>query len=125
MPPDRILKFPRSDNKSLFVLVQVTSNGSNPLDVKLVATEGEAAYVTTCKSQAFAYIGISKSGPSFISLALLLDLEFDKFSSKTRPSSIVESQELPRVRDRMALYIGCSAKPGAHIGDSSNCHCPE
>lgn len=50
MAQTRILRFARSDDKSAFVLVQVTPKGSKPLDLKLVGTEGEAPYVASCKS---------------------------------------------------------------------------
>ncbi|KAJ3468571.1 hypothetical protein MRS44_002636 [Fusarium solani] len=40
MAQTRILRFARSDDKSAFVLVQVTPKGSKPLDLKLVGTEG-------------------------------------------------------------------------------------
>ncbi|KAH7157050.1 hypothetical protein EDB81DRAFT_411415 [Dactylonectria macrodidyma] len=46
----RILRFPRSDDESAFVLVQVTPKGSRALDLKLVGTEGEAPYNASCKS---------------------------------------------------------------------------
>jgi hypothetical protein len=45
----RVLRFPRSDDKAAFVLVQVTQKGSKPLDLKLVGTEGEEPYVTSLK----------------------------------------------------------------------------
>jgi len=47
-PNTRVVKFPRSDDESTSVLVQVTSSGRKALDLKLVATEGEAPYVCTC-----------------------------------------------------------------------------
>ncbi|KAF4957364.1 hypothetical protein FSARC_11316 [Fusarium sarcochroum] len=46
----RVLRFPRSDDKSAFVLLQVTPKGSKRLDLKLVGTEGEEPYVASCKS---------------------------------------------------------------------------
>ncbi|KAF4441914.1 hypothetical protein F53441_11874 [Fusarium austroafricanum] len=46
----RVLRFPRSDDNSAFVLLQVTPRGSKRLDLKLVGTEGEAPYVASCKS---------------------------------------------------------------------------
>lgn len=49
MAQTRILRFARSDDKSAFVLVQVTPKGSKPLDLKLVGTEGEAPYVASLK----------------------------------------------------------------------------
>ncbi|RGP66850.1 hypothetical protein FLONG3_8722 [Fusarium longipes] len=45
----RVLKFPRSDDTTAFVLLQVTQKGSNPLDLKLVGTEGEEPYVASLK----------------------------------------------------------------------------
>ncbi|KAG9501258.1 hypothetical protein J7337_006942 [Fusarium musae] len=45
----RVLKFPRSDDKSSFVLLQATPNGSKRLDLKLVGTEGEEPYVASLK----------------------------------------------------------------------------
>lgn len=45
MAPTRVVKIPRSDDESASVLVQATPSGRRPLDLKLVATEGEAPYV--------------------------------------------------------------------------------
>lgn len=42
-----ILRIPRSDSEGEFVLVNVSSQGSSDLDVKLLATEGESPYVTS------------------------------------------------------------------------------
>lgn len=47
--PFKVLKFPCNDGS--FALVQATSKGSNPLDLKLVGTEGGAAYRVTRKLQ--------------------------------------------------------------------------
>lgn len=49
MAPKRILKFSQSENEASYVLVQVSSKGSKPLDLKLVGTEGEAPYVCSCE----------------------------------------------------------------------------
>jgi hypothetical protein len=49
MAPSQVLRFSRSDEESSFVLVQVVSTGSRPLDLRLVGTEGEAPYVAICK----------------------------------------------------------------------------
>ncbi|KAK2605919.1 hypothetical protein QQS21_003645 [Conoideocrella luteorostrata] len=49
MPPMRVLKFSRTDHESSCVLVQVSSKGSKPLDLKIVATEGEAAYFSSLR----------------------------------------------------------------------------
>ncbi|KAG8669826.1 hypothetical protein FPOAC1_009225 [Fusarium poae] len=47
--PMHVLRFPRSDDKTAFVLVQITQKGSKPLDLKLVGTEGEEPYVASLK----------------------------------------------------------------------------
>jgi hypothetical protein len=43
-PEARVLKIPRSDETSGYVLVNAVSRGSKPLDLKLEATEGEEEY---------------------------------------------------------------------------------
>ena len=50
MAPLRVLKFERPDaqsNDSPFILLEAKSRGSKPLDLKVVATEGEFEYSTT------------------------------------------------------------------------------
>ena len=47
MASEHILRIPRSDSQGDFVLVSTSSNGSSPLDLKLLATEGDSPYVTT------------------------------------------------------------------------------
>ncbi|KAG6033478.1 hypothetical protein E4U41_006902 [Claviceps citrina] len=44
MASQKVLKFPRTDQDSSFVLVHVAPRGSKPLDLKLVGTEGSAPY---------------------------------------------------------------------------------
>ena len=48
-PKERILKFNVSDDESKYVLVNVKSRGSKPLDVKIQATEGDAEYALSRK----------------------------------------------------------------------------
>ncbi|GAO14268.1 uncharacterized protein UV8b_08133 [Ustilaginoidea virens] len=48
MAPKRIIKVSHQDEAS-FVLIQVSSKGSKPLDLKLVGTEGEAPYVCSLR----------------------------------------------------------------------------
>lgn len=48
MAASRVIKLPRDDDESTYALIQVIQKGSKPLDVKLVGTEGEAPYVTSC-----------------------------------------------------------------------------
>ncbi|OAA52390.1 DNA double-strand break repair and VJ recombination XRCC4 [Beauveria brongniartii RCEF 3172] len=45
MVTSRVLKVPQSDNDKEFVLLQASSSGKKPLDLKLIGTEGEAPYV--------------------------------------------------------------------------------
>ena len=47
MMSEHILRVPRADSEGDFVIVNVASNGSSPLDLRLLATEGESPYVTT------------------------------------------------------------------------------
>ncbi|PTB67497.1 hypothetical protein BBK36DRAFT_1116066 [Trichoderma citrinoviride] len=49
MTASRVIKLPRDDDESAYVLIQVVQKGSKPLDVKLVGTEGAAPYATTLK----------------------------------------------------------------------------
>lgn len=68
--PFKVLKFPCSDGNQ--VLVQATSKGNHPLDLKLVGTEGSAAYRVTCKLSSTVMRGIgrmTKIGVSGISEA--------------------------------------------------------
>ncbi|KAJ9288252.1 hypothetical protein C8Q69DRAFT_116002 [Paecilomyces variotii] len=44
-PAPRILRLSRTDDPTAYVLIHVSRSGSEPLDLKLVATEGEAPYV--------------------------------------------------------------------------------
>jgi hypothetical protein len=54
MAQPRVSRFSRSDNESTFVLVHIASNGSKSLDLKLIATEGEAPYAATLKNDKVA-----------------------------------------------------------------------
>lgn len=58
MAAEHILRLPRNDTVG-FVLVNVTSNGPLPLDLQLLATEGESPYIATSKS--YAYLTSSRS----------------------------------------------------------------
>ncbi|EGX93195.1 DNA double-strand break repair and VJ recombination XRCC4 [Cordyceps militaris CM01] len=55
----RVLKVPQSDNDKEFVLLQVSSSGKKPLDLKLIGTEGEAPYVVKTTVQTEASISIT------------------------------------------------------------------
>lgn len=50
----RVIRIPRSDlnvndGQAHFVLVHVESTGKNPLDLKLVGTDGESVFSVSCK----------------------------------------------------------------------------
>ena len=49
MTSEHILRVPRSDSEGDFVLVKVSTNGSLPLDLKLLATEGTNPYICLSK----------------------------------------------------------------------------
>lgn len=49
MAPEHVLRIPRTDSPGDFILLNTTSNGSSPLDLQLLATEGSEPYVKTCK----------------------------------------------------------------------------
>ena len=44
-----MLRFPRSDAQDEYVLVQAASTGSQPLDLKLVGTDGTDPYASSCE----------------------------------------------------------------------------
>ena len=48
-----IIRVPRTDQEGAYILGEVTSTGSKPLNVKLVATEGEEPYAVKCKLSFF------------------------------------------------------------------------
>ncbi|EHK24458.1 uncharacterized protein TRIVIDRAFT_30389 [Trichoderma virens Gv29-8] len=58
MAASRVIKLPRDDDESTYALIQVIQNGSKPLDVKLVGTEGEAPYVTSLKHDRVASLQV-------------------------------------------------------------------
>lgn len=49
MSDEIVLRIPRSDRHGDYVLVNVVPRESSPLDLKLIATEGEAPYVGSGK----------------------------------------------------------------------------
>jgi hypothetical protein len=56
--PDRVLRFPRSDEAGAFVLIHVSQNSSAPFDLTLTATEGESPYISLCGSLSMEVKGI-------------------------------------------------------------------
>ncbi|KAF4999755.1 hypothetical protein FDECE_11410 [Fusarium decemcellulare] len=85
-----VLRFARSDDKSAFVLVQVTPKGSKRLDLKLVGTEGEAPYVASCKSSHSPSITSQSRnpGPQFPALTVV------SLRVKNCPASEAEWQQI-------------------------------
>lgn len=78
MASEHILRVPRSDSEGDFVLVNVAANGSSPLDLKLLATEGESPYITTSE----------------------VDLHVSKLQLTTDPSSKVKQSRISKLRDK-------------------------
>ncbi|KAI9158491.1 hypothetical protein HJFPF1_06486 [Paramyrothecium foliicola] len=58
MSQPRVLRVNRSDDDSAFVLFQISSSGTKPLDLKIIATEGEAPYVATLKNDKVASLRV-------------------------------------------------------------------
>lgn len=53
MDTEHILYLPRSDSEGEYVLVNVSSGGPSPLDLKLLATEGESPYMATSEFRSY------------------------------------------------------------------------
>ena len=49
MAAEHILKVPRGDTEGSFVIIKVNSNGSKPLDLALLATDGDCAWESSSK----------------------------------------------------------------------------
>ncbi|KAI4716481.1 hypothetical protein E4T48_07355 [Aureobasidium sp. EXF-10727] len=49
LPDPKVLRLPRTDVDNDFVLVNVEQSGSDPLDLKLVATDGQSPFVTSVR----------------------------------------------------------------------------
>lgn len=49
MASEHVLRIPRTDSLGEYVLLNTSSCGSSPLDLKLLATEGTEPYVKTRK----------------------------------------------------------------------------
>lgn len=56
MSEEIVLRLPRSDSPGDYVLVNVIPQSVSPLDLKLVATEGEAPYVGSGKAQYYMFL---------------------------------------------------------------------
>ncbi|KAJ3484199.1 hypothetical protein NLG97_g7117 [Lecanicillium saksenae] len=61
MTTSRVLKVPQSDNDKEFVLLQASSSGKKPLDLKLIGTEGEAPYVVKVKHDRISALKVKNS----------------------------------------------------------------
>ncbi|KAI7691788.1 hypothetical protein KC353_g18940 [Hortaea werneckii] len=62
MPQERILRFPRTDSPGGGGVVNVTTAGSKPLDIKLVATEAEHVYPTVLRDSTVKSLQASNYG---------------------------------------------------------------
>lgn len=61
LPDSKVLRLPRTDVANDFVLVNVQQSGSDPLDLKLVATDGEAPFVTSVRQKQIHKLQASSS----------------------------------------------------------------
>ncbi|RMZ10656.1 hypothetical protein D0860_03756 [Hortaea werneckii] len=84
MPQERILRFPRTDSPGEHVLVNVTTAGSKPLDIKLVATEAEHVYPTVLRDSAVKSLQASNYGG-----------DLDEWKSILRQVFLQEKDEAP------------------------------
>lgn len=77
MAQDHILRLPRSDISNEYLLVNISGSGNKPLNLKLVASEGEHVYPTTLKEsnikslQEHHFEGGLDEWRSFLAYALL------------------------------------------------------
>ncbi|KAL9126112.1 MAG: hypothetical protein Q9217_004786 [Psora testacea] len=62
---EHVLRIPRSDSEGEHVLINVSSNGPKPLDIKILATEGQKPYAITKKLEVVASISDSQLGIIF------------------------------------------------------------
>ncbi|KAH0594246.1 hypothetical protein MHUMG1_08085 [Metarhizium humberi] len=95
MAPKRILKFSQSENESSYVLVQVSSKGSKPLDLKLVGTEGEAPYVCSLRHDRVASLRVKNCPVSEAEWQTILQ-------------SVFEQQPLPDIQASATVQSGSS-----------------
>ncbi|KID75862.1 uncharacterized protein G6M90_00g049330 [Metarhizium brunneum] len=95
MAPTRILKFSQSENESSYVLVQVSSKGSKPLDLKLVGTEGEAPYVCSLRHDRVASLRVKNCPVSEAEWQTILQ-------------SVFEQQPLPDIQASATVQSGSS-----------------
>lgn len=56
MSEEIVLRIPRSDSHGDYVLVNVVPQKSSALDLKLIATEGEAPYVGSGRPQYYIFM---------------------------------------------------------------------
>ncbi|KAM3540820.1 hypothetical protein ARSEF1564_006236 [Beauveria bassiana] len=78
MVTSRVLKVPQSDNDKAFVLLQASSSGRRPLDLKLIGTEGEAPYVVKIKHDRVPALKVKNSHLSDTEWGSLLEDFFDQ-----------------------------------------------
>ncbi|KAJ4025201.1 hypothetical protein NW752_002669 [Fusarium irregulare] len=100
MAPMHVLRFPRNDDTTAFVLLQVTPKGSKPLDLKLVGTEGEEPYVASYEAiELFEWCGaaVESSAASKQAAANLSVKSSEAESAATQLQSQLE--ELIRAKD--------------------------
>ncbi|KAI4127321.1 MAG: hypothetical protein LQ347_004652 [Umbilicaria vellea] len=88
---EHILRIPRSDNTGDYIILNVTSNGPSPLDLRLVATEGDAPYITTIKQSRISKLRAQKTELDDSSWAVIL--------SSTLLQQRVTGKDLEAIKD--------------------------
>ncbi|KAL8791378.1 MAG: hypothetical protein Q9195_005916 [Heterodermia aff. obscurata] len=81
MANEHILKVPRSEDEGNFVMLNIKSNGNKPLDIALLATDGDSAWASSIKQSRISKLR-SKNNPiddteweSVLSSVLLVPLK--------------------------------------------------
>ncbi|GJN84895.1 hypothetical protein PLIIFM63780_008459 [Purpureocillium lilacinum] len=125
-PSTRVVKFPRSDDESTSVLVQVTSSGRKALDLKLVATEGEAPYVCTLKHDRVSSLRV-KNCPvsekeweqileSIFEQELVEDIQATATVSTDSSISVTVRKQVQGITQRLgAITLNCDQKEGIEL----------
>ncbi|PNY26641.1 Uncharacterized protein TCAP_03436 [Tolypocladium capitatum] len=126
MAPMRVLKFPRSDNESTCVLIQVTSAGRKPLDLKLVATEGDEPYACVLKHDRVASLR-AKNCPvsekeweqildSLLQAALVEDIQATATVQTASSISLTVRKQVQGITQRLgAVTLSCDQNEGIEL----------
>ncbi|TFB04860.1 hypothetical protein CCMA1212_002966 [Trichoderma ghanense] len=93
MAASRVIKLPRDDDESAYVLIQVVQKGPKPLDVKLVGTEGAAPYTTTLKHDRVSSLRVTNCPVSESEWQTILQSLFElQPAGDIQATAIIESE---------------------------------